>query len=64
MIRQTVFCRSQNPALTDAVIRANMAGCAYQDRELREQYTDVKNDPQRRNPLRIEQEAILYIDCP
>lgn len=42
MIRPTVFTKSKKPALIAAVMRANLAGCAYQDMDLNEQNREIK----------------------
>lgn len=40
MIHETVFCK--NPKLAGLVSRGNFAGCAYQHKDLNEQYRGYK----------------------
>lgn len=43
MIHETVFCRNpKNNAIVSAISRGNFAGCAYQHKDLNEQYRGYK----------------------
>lgn len=44
-IYATVFYRGRKPELIEACIRANLAGCAYQDKDLMEQHRECKKIP-------------------
>lgn len=44
-IYATVFYRGRKPELIEACIRANLAGCAYQDKDINEQHRDAKKNP-------------------
>lgn len=41
-MRELVFTRSAKPELVQAVMFANLVGCAYQHKDIEEQYRDIK----------------------
>lgn len=43
-MRITTYTNSKKPELIKAVMLANMAECAYQDKDIREQYSDIKKE--------------------
>lgn len=43
-MKAMTFTNSKKPKLIKAVMLANMAGCAYQDKDIREQYSDIKKE--------------------
>lgn len=51
-IYPTVFYRGGKPELIVACIRTNLAGCAYQDKDLNEQHRDAKKSRLRGNAER------------
>ena len=43
MIHETVFCKNpKNNAIVSAISHGNFAGCAYQHKDLNEQYREYK----------------------